>query len=133
MPNLNFRKPSLPISRHIPTAVGVSLCIGLAMVGALVLTSCATSPAGIARENHIYDYATNIVAGIHAIAPALPQPVGGALEGLLALASAGLALWSTHLHRQVSALRDQSQGGSEPPRLSACPINSPRPTLVPPS
>ena len=115
MPNLNFRKPSLPVSRHIPTVVGVSLCIGLAMVGALVLTSCATSPAGIARENHIYDYATNIVAGIHAIAPALPQPVGGALEGLLALASAGLALWSTHLHRQVSALRGQSQVGSEPP------------------
>ena len=112
MPNLNFRNRSLPVSRHIPTVVGVSLCIGLAMVGALVLTSCATSPAGIARENHIYDYATNIVAGIHAIAPALPQPVGGALEGLLALASAGLALWSTHLHRAVSALRNQSQVGS---------------------
>ena len=115
MPNLNSRKPSLPVSRHIPTVVGVSLSIALVTVGALVLTSCATSPAGIARENHIYDYATNIVASIHAIAPALPQPVGGALEGLLALASAGLALWSTHLHRQVSALRGQSQVGSEPP------------------
>ena len=115
MPNLNSRNRSLPVSRHIPTVVGVSLCIGLAMVGALVLTSCATSAAGVARELSVYDFATNAVASIRAVAPALPQPVGGALEGFLALASAGLALWSTHLHRQVSALRNQPAPGTEPP------------------
>ena len=115
MPNLNSKNRSLPVSRHIPTVVGVSLCIGLAMVGALVLTSCASSPAGVARELSVYDFATNAVASIRAVAPALPQPVGGALEGFLALASAGLALWSTHLHRQVSALRNQPPPGTEPP------------------
>ena len=40
------------------------------------------------------------------------QPAGGALEGILAIAGAALALWSTHLHRAVSALRNQSQVGS---------------------
>ena len=112
MPNLNCKKPSPPLSQHIPTVVGVLLSIGLAMAGALVLTSCASSPAGLAREYQAYEFATNAVAALKSVAPALPQPAGGALEGILAIAGAALALWSTHLHRAVSALRNQSQVGS---------------------
>ena len=112
MPNLNCRKPSRPTSCHIPTVVGALLSISLVTAGALVLTSCATSPAGVARELSVYGFATNAVATLKAVAPALPQPAGGALEGFLALAGAGLAMWSTHLHRAVSALRNQSQVSS---------------------
>ena len=114
MPNLNSRKTSLTIFRHIPTVVGVSLSIGLVTVGALALSSGATSPSGVARELSVYSFATNAVATLKSVAPALPQPAGGALEGFLALASAGLALWSTHLHRAVSALRNQAADGSGP-------------------
>ncbi len=114
MPNLNCKKTWLPLSRHIPTVAGVSLSILLVTVGALVLSSCATSPQGVAREVSVYSFATNAVQTLRYVAPALPQPVGGALEGFLALASAGLALWQTHLHRAVSTLRNQAANGATP-------------------
>ena len=119
MPDLNSKKTSPTIFRHIPTVVGVSLSIGLVTAGALALSSCATSPSGVARELSVYSFATNAVATLKSVAPALPQPVGGALEGFLALASAGLALWQTHLHRAVSALRNQAADGSTPPQPPA--------------
>ena len=65
MPNLNCKKTWLPLSRHIPTVAGVSLSILLVTVGALVLSSCATSPQGVAREVSVYrDVGRVLAAGL---------------------------------------------------------------------
>jgi hypothetical protein len=46
-----------------------------ALLLAVALASrCATTPAGIVREERIYGLATNVVAHAQQIAPADPQP-----------------------------------------------------------
>ncbi len=80
--------------------------------GLLGLCSCASTPTGVQRELALYQVATNGFAQTHAVVPYLPAPANSLLEGVLAIAGAGLALWASHLHRSISDLQN---GKSKPP------------------
>ncbi len=76
------------------------------MAGLLALSSCATSPEGVARQTYVLDGVTNTIAALRTSTPYLPQPAGGIVEALLAAATAGLAAWSAHLHSSVKDLKN---------------------------
>jgi hypothetical protein len=79
----------------------------------LALSGCATTEQGVAREEVLYRAGTNMVATVQGVVPYLPPPVGSVVEGLLALATAALAAWNTHLHTQVKTLRNGNGNGAK--------------------
>ncbi len=103
---------SKPVYRRCLTVFGVCAFIALAAVGLLVLSSCASTPNGIQRELVLYQAATNGLATAQAIGPYAPAPASQVLEGVLAIAGAGLALWASHLHRSVRALENGAGKGN---------------------
>jgi hypothetical protein len=104
------------------TVAGVCSFILLLTAGSLVLSSCATTPAGIARENHLYLATSNALVSLNSVAPAIPQPVGGLVEGCLAIGGALMAVWATHLHRSMRTLQNGAKNGTTSP-----PAGSPSP------
>ena len=94
------------------------LCIVACAAYLLVLTlfvmlcGCASTPAGLNREQALYRAGTNVVATLHEVVPYLPPPVGGAAEGVLALATAALAAWNTHQHLQIKKLKNGNGHGN---------------------
>ena len=80
------------------------------LVGTLVLVilavGCASSPAGLAREEAIYGWATNTVSQARQIVPYLPAPASNAVEVGLGIAAALLAAWNAAQHRAIQQLRN---------------------------
>jgi hypothetical protein len=97
---------------HRAAIGGCVLLLG-AMVTTLALSGCASTEQGIAREEVLYRAGTNVVATVQAVTPYLPPPVGSVVEGVLALATAALAAWNTHLHSQVKTLRNGNGNGAK--------------------
>jgi hypothetical protein len=93
------------------TAVGAFTFIILATAGVLALSSCATTPGGIARESSLFTTVTNVASGAYQLVPALPPPERAVFELVLAAATAALAAWNTSLHRRVNQL--DGNGGSD--------------------
>ena len=91
--------------------VGALSFILLATAGLLALSSCASTPQGVQREEALYLTASNAIATGHTIAPYLPAPANSVVEGLLAVGGALLAVWASHLHRSV---RNLENGGTPP-------------------
>jgi hypothetical protein len=91
-------------------AVGAFTFIILVTAGVLALSSCATSPSGLARESSLFTTVTNVASGAYQLVPALPQPERAVFEFVLAAATATLAAWNTSLHRRVNLLN--GNGGS---------------------
>jgi hypothetical protein len=87
----------------------------LVTAGSLVLCSCATTEAGLAREERIHDYASNAVYYARPVAAIAPQPFATALEGILAAGGALLALWATHIHRSVAEVKKANGTAPKPP------------------
>ena len=100
---------------HWTTLVGACSFTILLTAGLLALSSCASTPAGIAREHQLYLTTSNAIVALNTVAPALPQPVGGMVEGFLAIGGALMALWATHLHRSMRDLQNGSKNGSATP------------------
>ena len=69
-------------------------------------SGCATTAAGLAREERIYGIATNVVAHAQQIAPALPAPINTVTEAVLAVLTAGLGAWNTIQHREIAKLKN---------------------------
>ena len=84
----------------------------LVLAGSLALSSCASTPAGLAREEKAYNATSNTVAFLQPIAAASPAPFNTLLEGVLAAGGALLAFWASHLHRSVAELKN---GNGSPP------------------
>jgi hypothetical protein len=105
------------------TALGL-MCIAVVWAGSLALSSCATSPAGVQREAKLYTTTSNAVYAIKQITSELPPPAGSVFEGLVAVAGAGLALWSAHLHRTIVVLKN---GASSTPPGNAVAPTAPSP------
>jgi len=63
------------------------------------MQGCATSPTGLAREQHLYQVGTNVVAGLQAVAPYLPAPVQFPTEIALAAVTAALSAWNSTSRR----------------------------------
>ena len=103
------------------TLVSIGLCVAylLLMAAALLLldlgTGCATTPAGLNREQALYQAGTNVVATIREVVPYLPAPAGTAVEGVLALATAALAAWNTHQHLAIKRLKNGNGNGATVP------------------
>jgi hypothetical protein len=79
----------------------------LLMVALVILAGgCASSPAGLAREEAIYGWATNTVGQARQIVPYLPAPASNAVEVGLGIAAALLAAWNAAQHRAIQQLRN---------------------------
>lgn len=73
----------------------------------LLLTGCASSPAGIRREQALFQAATNTVSVIDRyVVPVTPQPYRGAAELAVGLIGAGLAAWNLHQQKAIKALQN---------------------------
>jgi hypothetical protein len=86
--------------RTLPRPFRLSLCamlLFLVVAGALTShTGCATTPAGLDREQALYRAGTNVVAQAQSILPFVPAPVASPLEIVLGLAGAALGAWNLH-------------------------------------
>ena len=96
----------------------------LVLAGSLALSSCASTPAGLAREQTAYNVTSNAVAFVQPIAQSAPAPFNTLLEGVLAAGGALLALWASHLHRFVAELKNgngsaPAKNGQSPPPETA--------------
>lgn len=94
-------------------AIGACALLLAAMAITLALSGCASTEQGLAREEVLYRAGTNVVATVQSVAPYLPAPVGSVVEGVLALATAALAAWNTHLHTQMKSLRNGNGNGAK--------------------
>ena len=81
--------------------------------------ACASTPAGLAREEKAYNATSNTVAFLQPIAAAAPAPFNTFLEGVLAAGGALLAFWASHLHRSVAELKIGN--GSAPAKTPQAP------------
>ena len=88
-----------------------------------MLSSCASTPKGVEREQRLYLATSNALVTLNAVAPAIPQPVGGLVEGCLAIGGALMAVWATHLHRSVRSLQNGAPNGT--PTAAAGPPKTP--------
>ncbi len=115
---------SPPSSRLALVAVGVCLFIIAVGAGLLALSSCSTSPEGIAREDAVIMTLSNSVDNARQIAPYVPPPAGGFVEPLLGLASAALAIWSGYLHREVKILVRNANNNGAPATAPPSPLTA---------
>ena len=90
--------------------MAISAFLGLLFIAALHC-GCATTRAGLTREQGIYTVSTNIVSGVQSFVPFLPAPVATPVEVLLGVASAALGAWNLHQQKSIKALRN---GKSQP-------------------
>ena len=80
-----------------------------AMVLCTIHTGCASTQAGLSREQGIYRVSTNVVSGVQQIVPYLPAPVATPAEILLGAISAGLGAWNLHQQRALKKLKNGSK------------------------
>jgi hypothetical protein len=95
------------------------------------MQGCATSPQGLAREQHLYQVGTNVVAGVQAVAPYLPAPVQFPTEIALAAVTAALSAWNIHQQKAISALKNGKSNGSNAPPASQASKPVPAPPTTP--
>ncbi len=74
-------------------------------LGFALLSGCASTSKGVAREQTVYNAATNVVGVAQQVAPFLPAPVSAPLGAILGGISAALAAWNIHQQRTLSALK----------------------------
>ena len=105
-------------SRDTPPAIRTVTLIGLVFVilmFALCLTQgCASTPAGLSREQGLYRAATNTVASLTQFVPYVPAPLNSAAEVLLAATSAALTAWNANQHRRIKQLEAKTNGNRKP-------------------
>jgi hypothetical protein len=126
-----------PNWNRVLVAIGMCSSIVVVMAGSAALSSCATPPAGMQREESAILSLSNTVESMRKMAPVVPAPASGFVEPILAVVSAGLAAWSAHLHRRVNALTPASGAvayapapAPAPPALAPAPP-APRPAAPP--
>ena len=91
-----------------------SLFIAAVLGGSLLCVSCAHTEAGLHREQVLYVGTSNALTSLQHTVPYVPAPCNSVLEGVLAVGSALLALWASHLHRSLNEVRN-----GKPPSTSA--------------
>ena len=101
------------VSPLLPLVLGGLLFGSLALAGALVLGSCATTPEGLQREQQVYEYSTNAYNAFAAVVHAMPPPMGTIFEGVVVGAGLLLGVWLTHLERRFQ----RATNGSSPPNI----------------
>ena len=122
MKSKSFAATSPTSSPLWPVVTGMFLFTLAVGAGLLALSSCSTSPEGIAREDVVIQTLSNAVGSLQQMVPYTPRPAGDLVEPLLALATTGLAIWSGYLHRNVRVLVKAANGS-----LTAANGATPRP------
>jgi hypothetical protein len=99
--------------RERPAAVKAAIIGSTALLSVLVLatalaisTGCATTKKGVAREQALYQTATNVVGQAETVIHYLPAPASNAGEIALGIATALLTAWNTHQHLQIRKLKN---------------------------
>ena len=92
--------------RRLRVAVIFMACLSLGLLWLCMLPGCATTSAGIAREQAVYSTATNVVAKLTAAAPAIPAPYGTLATDILFVVSGLLAVWNTWQHKAITSLQN---------------------------
>ena len=112
--------------RHRCAIMAMSALLGLMFIVALH-TGCASTSAGLNREQGIYRASTNVISGVQSLVPFMPAPVATPVEVILGIASAALGAWNLHQQKSIKALKNGS-GKSPPGTLST---RSPQPATNP--
>ena len=83
--------------------------LGLLIVMAFLLCSCAQTRSGILREQAVYQSGTNTLHFVTAdIAPLIPSPYSGIVTAVTGLVGAGLAAWNLSQQKRLAALEAQN-------------------------
>ncbi len=98
---------------------GFCLLMSLLLTISLVCLACAHTPQQAQRYLGTSDTLSNVVATVRDNPAVRTSPAGPAIEALCALAIAGLGVWNTYLHRQVSQAKNGSGSAPPPARASA--------------
>ncbi len=93
----------------------MSLLLGLS----LLTLACAHTPQQAQHLLQTSDTLSNVVASVRDNPAVRSSPLNPAIEALCALAIAGLGVWNTYLHRQVSQAKNGSGSAQPPARASA--------------
>jgi hypothetical protein len=119
---MSFRPDPIPRPTHpAPLALAAVFwfCCAILCAVSFVLTSCASTPAAAQRQLELNAGYSNQVARIMQAASAAPTPVTPVIELLGAVALAGLGVWNTYLHNQVTQVKNGNaktlQGAPQPP------------------
>lgn len=107
-------------SRDTRRAIAACLAYLLVVVITLFLISCASTPAGLHREQVIYSAGTNLVGYVQQLVPYTPAPVQLPIEALLACATAVLGAWNLHQQVAIRKLKN-GNGGTKPLAQAASP------------
>ena len=97
----SFASRSKASSPRIHWVVGALLFIGLAMAGALALSSCASTPQALEHERDFYQATTNAVALVGEVASNLPPPYGTVFKGVVVGCGILMAVWLTNLEKRL--------------------------------
>ena len=93
-------------SPQLWAATGACLLFLAVMVPSLAVGGCASTQAGLNREQKIYQVATNVVGIGQQVAPSLRQPLSSAVEFALGIATAALTAWNTHQQLAIRKLKN---------------------------
>ena len=93
-------------------AIGASALFLAVLVATCLNSGCATTKSGLAREQAVYQAATNVVAATQQVAPYLPPPASNIAMYALAAISGALTAWNAH---QQAATRKLKNGNGTPP------------------
>ncbi len=124
---------SLLLCPHWTKVVGALSFITLALGGLLALSLCATSEAGLKREEGLYLVLSNSLATARVVAPGVPPPTGTMVEGVLGVGGALLALWATHLQRSLRDLKTGNGGSNGGGMVQSPPGAGPAATAAQPA
>jgi len=67
---------------------------------------CASTPAGLNREQGIYRVSTNLVSGLQSIVSFVPAPVATSVEVLFGLASATIGAWNIYQQKSIRQFKN---------------------------
>ena len=77
-----------------------------------MLSSCASTPKGLNREQQLYLSTSNAIVAVRELVPYAPPPLSGIAEGALALGGALMAVWASHLHRSLRDIQNGAKNGT---------------------
>ena len=84
------------------------------MGGLLALSLTAAPAPEVVNDPALYRVGTNLVTVLAPVAPFLPAPFNGVVEGILALGGALLAFWASHIHRSVAEIKNGKPPANPP-------------------
>ena len=99
-------------TRRLELWLAILCALGAALAMLTLPTGCASTSAGLAREQAVYRAGTNVVAQAESLLPFVPAPVATPVEVVLGLISAGLGAWNLHQQKSIKKLKNGGANGN---------------------